>query len=196
MSLKIKKIIVAVEFIALTLIILGGIVDLAFVSAQETGRKQYTLLAPLPFADEKGQVTIDSYIPGIFNLAIGIAGVLAVLMIIIGGVEYMTTDAIQGKTEGKERIKNALWGLLLALVSYILLYTINPKLTVFDLNVNTITTQNIQNVDNPANNPYINKGEPTIKFEQSNNSSINWKLSPQDSNNSSINDNIFMHPVE
>lgn len=194
MKFKIKKIIVIKMFVMLTLIILGGAVDLAFVSAQGTGEKQYTLLAPLPFANEKGQVSIDTYIPGVFNLAIGIAGVLAVLMIVIGGVEYMTTDAIQGKTEGKARIQNALWGLLLALVSYILLYTINPELTVFDLNVKTTTTKN-NNFNDPGNPYGVNKGKSTTEFEQSNNSSIDWKASEQ-GNSSSINENIFMHPVE
>lgn len=196
MKPKIKKNIVLLMSIMSSFIILGGMVDLVLVSAQETGGKQYTLLAPLPFANEKGQVTIDTYIPGVFNLAIGIAGVLAVLMIIIGGVEYITTDAIQGKTDGKARIQNALWGLLLALVSYILLHTINPKLTMFDLNVKTTTIQNNNlDVDNPDNNPYVNKGKPTTEFEQPNNSSINWELSKQKSD-SSVSDNIFMHPVE
>lgn len=156
MKPKIKKNIALLMSIMSSFIILGGMVDLVLVSAQETEGKQYTLLAPLPFADEEGKVTIDAYIPGVFNLAIGVAGVLAVLMIIIGGVEYITTDAIQGKTDGKARIQNALLGLLLALVSYILLHTINPNLTMFDLNVKTIITQNNNlDVDNPDNNPYF-----------------------------------------
>lgn len=119
----------------------GSLSDLALAEDSSTSWDQYTPLAPLPgTTNEEGAADIQTYIPGIFKLAIGIAGVLAVLMIIIGGVEYITTDAIQGKSEGKARIQNALWGLVLVLVSWILLYTINPKLTVFNLNVETTTS--------------------------------------------------------
>lgn len=138
MKLKPKKIIITLMFTALYLTALGGMTGNAFAETSDsktsTGRKEYTPLAPLPgTTNSEGKVTIDSYIPGVFNLAIGIAGVLAVLMIIIGGVEYITTDAIQGKSDGKSRINDALLGLGLVLVSYILLRTINPQLTVFDL---------------------------------------------------------------
>ncbi len=127
-----KKIAILSIFTGLSFIIFGGVVNFAYA----VDNSSYIPLAPLPRTiDDKGQVNLNTYIPGIFNLAIGIAGVLAVLMIVIGGVEYMTTDAIGGKTEGKERINNALWGLLLVLVSWILLHTINPRLTIFDLNV-------------------------------------------------------------
>lgn len=128
-------------FIGLGFAVFGGAIDFAY-AVDDNG---YFPLAPLPGTtkgdcsannkDNKCVTDLNTYIPGIFNLAIGIAGVLAVLMIVIGGVEYMTTDAITGKSEGKKRINDALWGLLLVLVSYILLYTINPKLTIFDLNV-------------------------------------------------------------
>lgn len=138
----------------LVLIILGGWCNLAFAEigddpSTSNNNKGYTLLAPLPGTtqdcakNKNGKIDcttdIQTYIPGIFNLTIGIAGVLAVLMILIGGVEYITTDAIQGKHDGKKRINNALLGLLLVLVSWILLRTINPKLTEFNLAIKSTT---------------------------------------------------------
>lgn len=141
MKFSIKKTFSMLLFVGLALIILGGWGNLTFAdigddSSTSNDKKGYTPLTVLPgTTNSEGQVTIDSYLPGIFNLTIGIAGVLAVLMILIGGVEYITTDAIQGKSDGKARIQNALWGLILVLVSWILLYTINPKLTVFDLTI-------------------------------------------------------------
>lgn len=141
MKFRNKKITMFSIFIGLGFAVFGGAID--FVYAVDNS--SYFPLAPLPGTtkgdcsadnkDNKCVTDLNTYIPGIFNLAIGIAGVLAVLMIVIGGVEYMTTDAIGGKSEGKERISNALRGLLLVLVSWILLHTINPKLTIFDLNV-------------------------------------------------------------
>ena len=101
---------------------------------------KYTTLAPLPNttscgADSGTNCTADltSYLPGIFNLSIGIAAVLAFVMITYGGILYMTTDAISGKTQGREYITNALWGLLLVIGAYVILYTINPQILNFNL---------------------------------------------------------------
>lgn len=103
--------------------------------------QNYTPLAPIPgTVDSQGQVDISNYIPRVFTTLIGIAGVLAVVMIVIGGIQYMSTDAILGKSEGKEKIKNALWGLLLALGAWAILYTINPNL----LNLNIGNLQSVQ----------------------------------------------------
>src|SRR3989344_6446710 len=172
MKNKTKKILAVVVFLGLCAFNIGILTH--SVSAQSaTGTwDEYTPLAPLPgTTNEEGKTDIQTYIPGIFKLAIGIASVLAVLMIIIGGVEYITTDAIQGKSEGKARIQNALWGLALVLVSWILLYTINPKLTVFNLNVETTTT-NVETTTSKdeeldtSDNPYINEGESATGLEQ------------------------------
>ncbi len=101
----------------------------------ETGSGQYCLLEPLPIG--AGQV-YDKYDPKVtsaadyINLAIkifiSIIGALGVIMIVLGGVQYMTTDAISKKEGGKEMISNAIFGVILALVSWLLLNTINPHL--------------------------------------------------------------------
>jgi hypothetical protein len=49
-------------------------------------------------------------------------------MILLGGVQYMTSEAMGSKEAGKEKIKNALWGLRLAIISWLILSTINPDL--------------------------------------------------------------------
>jgi len=46
----------------------------------------------------------------------------------------MSTDAYSGKSEGKKKITNALIGLLLAGLSWVILYTINPR--ILDINLN------------------------------------------------------------
>ena len=65
-----------------------------------------------------------------FMFGISIAAFLAVLMIAIGGIQYMSTDAVSGKTEGKERIQYAVMGLLLVFFSWILLKQINPEILI------------------------------------------------------------------
>jgi len=91
--------------------------------------REYVQLAPLPgTADrvtQEGSVTnFSTYVEGAFRLFIGVAGILAVVVIVYAGFTYMTTDAIQGKSEAKHMIKNAILGLLLAAGSWIILQTI------------------------------------------------------------------------
>ena len=57
-------------------------------------------------------------------------------MIVVAGVTYMTTDSFQGKSEGKDKLMKAIGGVLLALFSWIILYTLNPGLLNFDLKIN------------------------------------------------------------
>lgn len=78
---------------------------------------------------------LSSFFNGLFRLGIMIAGFLAVVMITVGGIQYMSTDAVSGKGEGRERITYALMGLLLVLFSWILLNTINPEILDFSKNV-------------------------------------------------------------
>jgi hypothetical protein len=109
--------------------------------AQETSPKptEYKLLAPIPLEGAGGKssetANTATYIKGLFQLAIGLAGGLAVLMLVYAGIKYMSTDAFGGKEEAKGIIENAIWGLLLAIASWTILYTINPKLVEINLNI-------------------------------------------------------------
>lgn len=87
----------------------------------------YTLLAPIGGLNTIPK-DIGEYFNKIFLLAIGLCGALAVIMIVISGVQYMGNDSIFGKTEAKSRITASVLGLLIALGSYALLNTINPDL--------------------------------------------------------------------
>jgi hypothetical protein len=93
----------------------------------------YVPLAPIPgttpnCATPPCATNLSVYLIGSFKVGIALAGILAFLMIVLGGFEYLSTDAITGKEEGKARIERAIGGLILALTSYIILYTIDPTL--------------------------------------------------------------------
>lgn len=107
--------------------------------AEEQGNTNVILLESLPGIGSAGEQApnLGSYLDGIFKLALGIATGLAVVMIVIGGVEYMGSESIFKKDAGREKIQDALWGLLLALGAFLLLQTINPALVRFDI-VNTL----------------------------------------------------------
>lgn len=77
---------------------------------------------------------LGDFLSIVFNFGIAIAVALSVIMITVGGIQYMTTDSWMKKEDGKGRIKNAFYGLALALVSWLILYTINPDLVNFSKN--------------------------------------------------------------
>ena len=97
----------------------------------------YQLLAPLPGltnyeSDSKiNPCAFGKYMNLLIKLVIGIAAVLAMIMIIKGGFEYMASSLPSGKESGKGTIMEAILGLVIALSAYLILYTINPDLLNF-----------------------------------------------------------------
>lgn len=94
-----------------------------FVDAQI----KYTPLAPIP--DLTDQPTFPQYVSALFRISVIIGAILAVLMLVIGGFQWMVSEAVGQKEAGRERIKNAILGLLILLASVLILNTINPRLT-------------------------------------------------------------------
>jgi len=103
----------------------------------------YTLLEPIPCipnttpaADDpctkagtvQTQLNFKYYVQYMFNLLIALAAVASVFMIVYGGLQYMSTDSWQGKSDGLSKVKNAVLGLVLVLTSFIILRTIDPRL--------------------------------------------------------------------
>ena len=115
----------------------------------------YVLLAPLPCQtgdtgcvggklttfDPTGENKIGGYLNLMIRIFIGLCAVLAVVMIVMGGIEYMTSELISSKEAGKERITGAIFGLLLALGAWTLLYQINPDILNTDLK--SLTSQQV-----------------------------------------------------
>lgn len=96
----------------------------------------YKLLAPLLDKTEFPTNNIlGEYVPFAFKLAIGVSVVFALLMIVIGGFQYMSTDALQKKEDGKKRVENAIKGLLLVIAAWLILNTVNPNLLTFNLSI-------------------------------------------------------------
>jgi hypothetical protein len=104
----------------------------------------YTLLAPLSDGTEAGFINFESdpsknpcpfgkYMNIIIKLFIGISAVLAMVMIIYGGIQYMTSIVPSEKGSGKDTISHAIFGLVVALGAYLILYTLNPNLLNFCL---------------------------------------------------------------
>lgn len=73
---------------------------------------------------------LAKYVAALQRYAIGIIGMLAVITLMIGGVIWLTAGGSPEKiSEAKNWIVGSLSGLILTFGAYLLLYTINPDLT-------------------------------------------------------------------
>lgn len=90
------------------------------------------ILAPSAIGQEEETVSnFFTYATGMYNTMLIVAVIAAALMITIGGVYYIFSYVPGMKEEGKKTITAAVLGLLIALMSWLILYTINPDLLKF-----------------------------------------------------------------
>jgi hypothetical protein len=106
--------------------------------------------------DPNDNSTLANYLNLMIKIFIGLCGVLAVLMIVIGGIEYITSDLITSKETARSRMMHAVQGLLLALAAYAILNTINPHLLdlTFDSFKGVKVSVTYQADDNDEFDPY------------------------------------------
>ncbi|MFA5854593.1 MAG: pilin [Patescibacteria group bacterium] len=88
---------------------------------------------------------LANYIGVIYQFMISVIGLVAAVMMIIGGFQYLTSAGDSGKIgAAKKRITDALIGLTLAFSAFLLLNTINPALLRFSPIGNQLTTVTTQ----------------------------------------------------
>lgn len=76
--------------------------------------------------------TLGEYIAALFLFFVSVAGILATVMIMYGGVKYVVSFGNPQKiSDAKDTITSAMLGLAIALGSYVILMTINPNLVQF-----------------------------------------------------------------
>ncbi len=137
-----------------SLVSTGNTTGDATCSFSQNGGK-YCLLAPITGISSDSKTInivgggLGEYLGNMYKFGVYIAIGLAVLMIVIGGLQYVSTDAIGDKSDGKKRIQNALAGLVLALMAYIILNTLNPNLLKSDVTLGV-------DVNLPSNDTGVN----------------------------------------
>jgi hypothetical protein len=78
--------------------------------------------------------TAAEYIIYFFNLAVAMGTLIAVVMVIMAGIEWVTSSGNPGKIESaKGKIANTLLGVAVLLGCYLILNTINPQLTTIQI---------------------------------------------------------------
>ncbi len=71
----------------------------------------------------------NTYINTLYAISISVAGLVAVIKIIVAGVKWMLSDLVTSKQDAKSDIQGALIGLLIILSAVLILEVINPQLT-------------------------------------------------------------------
>ncbi len=93
--------------------------------------------------------TITNYLNAIYKWGVGAGAIFAIVLIMIGGVEWMIGSAVGTIERAKTRIKNASLGLLLLLGTTVILRFINPGIT-------ALTTLDLRGVE---------RAEPDVSTE-------------------------------
>lgn len=89
-------------------------------------------------ADSSG---LANFLNNLYKYLIGVAAVLAVIMIIWGGLEISTKDSVSQKSNGKQRITQAILGLVLVLSPVLVFSIINPSILNLSLNLKPLDIQ-------------------------------------------------------
>lgn len=93
---------------------------------------------------------LGDLLASLYYFLLSLVGISALVMFVWGGIEYMLAGD-KDPTKAKERMKNAVYGLVLAVTSYLILYTINPDLVGrLNINLDPITPQ--QRTEPPPDN--------------------------------------------
>jgi hypothetical protein len=95
----------------------------------QTTAPQFVSLTNIPGLTELSSTApLPDLLRNLFLVTIGFAAILGVIMIAIGGAEYMLSDKMGTISKGRSRMQSALLGLGIILASYLILNTINPDL--------------------------------------------------------------------
>ncbi len=132
-------------FIMLIIVLLG--VAAPHVFAQTAQQSGFVALAPIPgLTDQSTTSVINStslanFFNNLYKYLIGLAAVIAVIEIIWGGLEISTQDSVSKHTTGKERIYQAILGLVLVLSPVIVFSLINPNILNLSLSLPPLDTK-------------------------------------------------------
>ena len=124
-----------------TILIASVLIFLGFVP--QAFAQGFVPLAPIPGLTDIQYAPngLAVFFNNLYKYLIGLAAALAVIMIIWGGLEYSTQDSISKKSDGKQRIYDAIFGLVLVLSPALVFSIINPSILNLSLNLPPLDTK-------------------------------------------------------
>lgn len=124
-----KKLIFATSLIALVFISSS-----LFSSPARAEETTANLIVPIGEIKTFEQASVPTYITTVYKWGIGAAALLAVLMLVVGGLQYVLAAGNLGTTEAaKQRMTSAILGVALLLGISLILRFLDPKLTFINL---------------------------------------------------------------
>lgn len=106
-------------------------------------------LTQLPgIQDAANSATLPAFLNQLYKICVGAGAVLAVIMIMIAGFEFMTSrGSVASNQKAKERIQNAILGLVLVLSPTIVFGIINPSILSLDFTSSLQKLQDVRKLD-------------------------------------------------
>lgn len=97
---------------------------------------------------------IGEYIGAIYDYGIGVVGILSVIVMMIGGVIRLTAAGNHSQiSQGNTYIKSSILGVVFTLCSYMILFIVNPNLTILKpINVSYITNIPLEEIEDADHN--------------------------------------------
>lgn len=168
--------------------------EMALAQSEDTFKAQ----VPIPNAKivfDNTTRPIAQYVKAVYTYAVGAVGILATVMLMIGGLRWILAGGNPSSVgEAKDMIIAAISGMVLVMTSYLILSQINPALVNLESNVAKITSIEEKEKDNSGSNGNSNcewvkiemnqycknvKGEGWVNID-SNNCSSNTKPAGED----------------
>lgn len=113
-------------------------------SSEPAPSSAFVPLAPIDGLTKEGVVdskTLSDFLRNLYRFLVGIAATLAVIEIVIGGLQYATQDIPSQKSDGKQRIWNAIFGLILVLSPVLVFSLINPAILDLSIQLRELDTK-------------------------------------------------------
>lgn len=129
-------------------------------------QSSFVPLAPIPGLTDATALsvaksaTLAAFFNNLYKFCIGLAAALAVIMIIWGGLEISTQDSISKQGAGREKIQNAIFGLILVLSPVLVFSIINPAILDLSLNLPELDTKSTQ----PTTSPLLDATNGNVPF--------------------------------
>jgi hypothetical protein len=110
--------------------------------------EDYVVLSPLPGTTKgncdtasgtSGQsgckTDLQTYLPGLFKVFIGVGAIIAFLSITWAGFNYMFSDKLGKVADARKQLENTAYGTIMLIFSWTILNTIDPNLLSLNLNI-------------------------------------------------------------
>lgn len=131
---------------------------------------------------------IARYISAIYNYGVGIVGIVAAMMLMIGGIIWLTAAGSSSKIEqAKSFITSSLTGMVLVVTAVILLRTVNPALV--DLKVASV--ENIKEIALPLIYENCTWKISYVNYTTVNNNTLKTPVSGCDNREVSVNGGTY-----